>query len=355
MVSTVSWEAVGYDGTTTEPIAMQVAVRRGALDVQPMSADDEPTRRRRPPRRWPFDEIDISQCFETAPRIIDWPGVGWSLQLHDRDGRFDTTLRTAGWRPGLAARWQASRSGAAMAGVVLVVLAVWLERDGLGLATEAATPLVSLKVDRHLDRVAREWLHANWLDVTTLPAERRDELRSRYAAMVQKVDPDGEHELRFAARRGDPAFVNALALPGGTVYAFDGLVTCLGNDDEMVAVLAHELAHVRQRHAVRQLLRSVGSLALASLFFGDWSGMVASATAGLSSLAYSRDAEREADAIASDTLAAIGTPRTALANSFKTLTGCGLGVSGPPAIFRSHPPTDERIRAYQPSGSDQPR
>lgn len=346
MVSAAHWEAAGYDGTTTEPIAMRVSVRRGALDVQPASLDASLAQRRLPPRRWPFDEVDISQRFETTPRIIDWPGVGWSLQLHDRDGRFDPTLRAAGWRPGLAARWQASRWGVALAGAILVVLAGWLELQGLGLAAEATTPLVPLTVDRRLDRVAREWLHANWLAPTTLPAERRDPLRARYAAMALKVDPGGEHELRFTARRGHPDFVNALALPGGTVYVFDGLVNCL-DDDETVAVLAHELAHVRQRHGVRQLLRGFGSVALASLVLGDWSGMVANATAGLSSLAYHRDAEREADAMALATLAAIGMPRGALASSFRTLASCGVGAGGPPAIFSTHPPTDERIRAAE--------
>lgn len=344
MVSAGHWEAAGYDGTTTEPIVMHVGVRRGSLEVQPAPIEADRKLHRLPPRRWPFDEIDISQRFDTAPRVIDWPGVGWSLQLNDRDGRFDPTLRAAGWRPGLAARWQASRWGVALAGIALVLLAVWLERDGLGRAAQAALPMVPVRVDRHFDRVAREWLHANWWEATTLPAERRDPLRARYTAMVDSVDPDGEHELRFAARRGDPGFVNALALPGGTVYVFDGLVRCL-DDDEVMAVLAHELAHVRQRHAVRGLLRDAGGVALASVVFGDWSSVVGGAAAGIGSLAYSRDAEREADAMALKTLTAIGTPRAALARAFAKLGHCVPGASEPPAIFSTHPPTDERIEA----------
>jgi Zn-dependent protease with chaperone function len=344
MVSARHWDAAGHDGMTTEPIALRVAVARGAVVLQAAGDEASGETLRRLPERWPFERIAIGQGFEAAARVIDWPGERWTLHVLDHDASFDAALRAAGWRPGWIARWQASRWGAALAAAVLVALVVWLDRVGIGVAAQAATPMVPAKVDQHLDRLAREWLQKHWLAPTTLPADRRGLLHARFAALAKQVDPAGSYELRFTARRDQPDFVNALALPGGTVYLFDALVRCL-DDEEASAVLAHELAHVRERHAMQHVLRSTGGLALASVLFSDWSSVVGNVAAGLSGLAYSRDAEREADAIARQTLEAIGLPGNALGRAFRKMQGCGPQVGELPAIFSTHPPTEERIKA----------
>ena len=75
----------------------------------------------------------------------------------------------------------------------------------------------------------------------------------------------------------------------------DGLVRFAGDEDAVLGVLGHELGHVAQKHSVRQVLQSVGVGAVASLLWGDFSGVAASVPIVAGMLGYSREFEREAD------------------------------------------------------------
>src|SRR3970282_576943 len=63
--------------------------------------------------------------------------------------------------------------------------------------------------------------------------------------------PDARHEFEFFAVR-DPA-INAFALPGGFVGVHTGLLVAAESESELASVLAHEVAHVTQRHIARVL------------------------------------------------------------------------------------------------------
>ncbi len=108
------------------------------------------------------------------------------------------------------------------------------------------------------------------------------------AKMLGEVDPGAE---KVRAGVANSEMVNAVALPGGQVLLFDGLIQQAESAEELAGVLAHEVGHVRERHVMTALLRQFGLSALASGFGGGF-GESAMALAGMS---YSRDAEREAD------------------------------------------------------------
>jgi len=91
---------------------------------------------------------------------------------------------------------------------------------------------------------------------------------------------------------GRAAIAFGMALPGSQVLLFDGLVQQAETPEELAAVLAHEIGHVRERHVMSALLRQFG---LSILLSGANSGVVDNVF-GFASLGYSRLAEREADA-----------------------------------------------------------
>jgi predicted Zn-dependent protease len=97
----------------------------------------------------------------------------------------------------------------------------------------------------------------------------------------------------------DPA-VNAFALPGGFVYVTRGLMTHLGSEAELVAVLGHEAGHVTARHGVNQMSKQIlatvglGVVVLANPDLEDWA-VLGELGLGLVFLKYSRDDERQAD------------------------------------------------------------
>ena len=87
---------------------------------------------------------------------------------------------------------------------------------------------------------------------------------------------------------------NAFALPGGTVYLFNGLLAKAENPDEIAGVLAHELGHLKHRDGTRNLIYNGGTSFLIGLLFGDitGSGALIFASRSLVTSSYSREAER---------------------------------------------------------------
>ena len=152
--------------------------------------------------------------------------------------------------------------------------------------------------------------------------------------------------------------MNAFAVPGGVVGIHTGLFAFAENEDEMVSVLAHELAHLSQRHFARGLeaRRSSSMVSLAGLL----AGLVVAATVGgdagmaamsasqayalESQLRYSRSNEQEADRIGLQTMERSGRDPSAAGDMFETLLS-KTRYSGTriPEFLLTHPVTEKRI------------
>ena len=98
---------------------------------------------------------------------------------------------------------------------------------------------------------------------------------------------------------------NTFALPGEILIVSDELVLLTANDDELAALLAHEIGHVENRHGLQSILRNDSALLTSTLCTGDFSA-IASASALLPTLllknGYAPEFEREADAYATSLL-----------------------------------------------------
>lgn len=139
---------------------------------------------------------------------------------------------------------------------------------------------------------------------------------------------------------------NALALPGGTIVVTDTLLRRAGTADAFAGVLAHEIGHVHHRHGLRAVLRDGGLLLTLSLVTGDAGGIVAAGGRALLGAAYSRDAEREADAFSVDALAAAGGDPRALGPFLRSLGDAGE-PSGLTSLLSTHPLTADREAAIE--------
>ncbi|MFA5494619.1 MAG: M48 family metalloprotease [Porticoccaceae bacterium] len=152
--------------------------------------------------------------------------------------------------------------------------------------------------------------------------------------------------------------MNAFAVPGGVVGAHTGLFRFAESEDELASVLAHELAHLSQRHFARgvqnQRASSMGTMAgllagiiLAATVGGD-AGMAAitatQAAALDSALRYSRQNEQEADRIGIETLYRSGRDPKAVSNMFeRMLAATRFTGQRPPEFLLTHPLTESRI------------
>jgi predicted Zn-dependent protease len=173
---------------------------------------------------------------------------------------------------------------------------------------------------------------------------------SRMTGPLLAALPEQEYVFRFHIV-ADPS-INAFALPGGTVVVHSGLLLKAASPEEVLGVLAHEVAHVTRRHSLRQMLGTLGLFAVVQALFGDLTGMAAVLTDGgaeLLTLRFSRDFEREADDAGWDYLLAAGVDPRGMLSFFTKLRGEEerLGPVGSAqdylALLSTHPTTPERI------------
>ena len=169
---------------------------------------------------------------------------------------------------------------------------------------------------------------------------------------IAGADPDREYRFLVV----DTPTVNAFAGPGGIIAVNAGLVTLTESESELAAVLAHEIAHVTQRHLARLLDRSqLGSLAaLASVLaaiaistqdVNAGQAVLAAGIAGTqqSALKYSRANEREADRTGMVLLDQAGFDPKAMPEFFERFQDWQRFTSTPPEFLSSHPVTVARI------------
>jgi len=187
-------------------------------------------------------------------------------------------------------------------------------------------------------------------------ADYLNQLGGRLVAAV----PGARQDFEFFAVR-DSA-INAFALPGGFVGVHTGLVATAESESELASVLAHEIAHVTQRHIARilgaqQQIQLPAMIAMAAaLLLGrsrpdlaQGAMMAAQGAAVQSQLSYSRDFEREADRIGFQTLAAAGFDERAMSSFFEKMqrTTRVVDDGSVPGYLRTHPITTERIADTQ--------
>lgn len=159
----------------------------------------------------------------------------------------------------------------------------------------------------------------------------------------------------FVVRSRD---INAFATLGGYVAVNAGLVLTAENQDEVAAVLGHEISHVTQRHIVRAveaaqkdrlpiMLGMLAGIVIGATGNGD---AVQAAVAGGSGLMqqrqinFTRGSEQEADRIGIQLLARAGFDPNAMANFFSRMQlAAHSGEQGPPEFLRTHPVTTNRI------------
>lgn len=171
------------------------------------------------------------------------------------------------------------------------------------------------------------------------------------SAALQKMTKkliDNPEELQIEVANID--MVNAIALPGGKVVLFNGLIASAESADEVAGVLAHEVGHVRERHVMQGLLRQLGL----SVVLGGADGMAGGTLNNLLSMSYSREAESEADQYSIEAMKKAEISPLPTAGFFRRLSRMdgsagredGSGITG---YMSSHPLSSERKRAFEAS------
>ena len=254
----------------------------------------------------------------------------WFGERHGMEARVDRLER----------RWRTAIAAAAFSGLAVVLFFAY----GLPRLADAAARAIPLPVERALGAQVDLLLRKLGLGDTRLDRARIDTLTKRYDAYAALVP--GAAQYRVAFRSADIG-ANAFALPGGDIVATDDLVRAL-DDDEVLAVLAHETGHQHHRHVMRSVLQGSAVALAAALLTGDVGSAGAVAIAVPTFLLdqhYSRAFESEADEFAFDTLERAGVSPRRFADAMRKIDAAGAKDADgePDGYLSSHPSSAARI------------
>lgn len=164
-----------------------------------------------------------------------------------------------------------------------------------------------------------------------------DSLRRRICAVAQR----GSCAVRVHVIREDE--INAFALPGERILVTTGLLREVESEGELAGVLAHEFAHVELRHVMNKLVKELGLAIIVSS--GTGSAVVQQVLHSLSSTAYDRRMEGDADRRGVDLLVRARIDPEAFANLTYRLGGRGVDPNGALRWLSTHPSSEERALA----------
>jgi Zn-dependent protease with chaperone function len=154
----------------------------------------------------------------------------------------------------------------------------------------------------------------------------------------------------FVVRRSE---ANAMALPGGQIYVFRGLIAKADSADEVAGTIAHEIGHIAHRDGTKAVLQAGGLSFLFGMLLGDFvgGGAVVLAAKTVLQSSYSREAEAAADAYGAELMTKANGNARALATMLDKIGGA---TEPGMTILLDHPQTKARIAAINRLAGTQP-
>jgi Zn-dependent protease with chaperone function len=291
----IEFSAVYYDGKTSahtpvrvDGLAQSLRIVGADVNIEVALADVRPDTR-----------------VGNARRTLDLPG-GAQLRTDDHAALatlFPRANRVEAWVQTLEQRW-----GYALAAIAVIAgFSAWCFVYGLPLAAKVAAGFVPIAIEAKLGEHTLAALDNSLCAPTALAAGRTQALRKSFSTLTAGLDDGYAYRLEFRTCTGIGP--NAFALPGGTIVVIDDLVKLAENDQQIAAVLAHEIGHVRRRHGLRMALQGAGVAALIAALAGDAVTITKLAVmlpTVLLQSGYSRDFETEADTYAFQRMQAVG-------------------------------------------------
>ncbi|MBP1748888.1 MAG: Peptidase family [Deltaproteobacteria bacterium] len=326
-----------FDGKTSRAYPVRVAFDGIALVISDNMQDNFYNAQ--------YSSIEIDPALGRTKRSIRLPN-GSLLQTNDLEAvnALETATginRSWNWVHYLETRWRA-----VVVCMFLIVAALFgLIYYAIPYAANYAAQTIPLQVTSSASKQALRMFDQRFFRPSGLNAGRKQEITSLFGRTISRIDPAYVNNYTIVFRKGMSLGANAFALPSGIVVVTDELIALSDNDDELTAIFAHEINHVKRRHALRSILQSTGVFFLVTLLTGDVTSIANLASflpALLIENGYSRDFERQADHEAGSLLIGLGKGTGPFQNILQKIDSSHpqtlkLGV------FSTHPETVKRI------------
>jgi Zn-dependent protease with chaperone function len=330
----ITWQGHYLDGKTADKQPVEIQLLGEGLRITTKSGAVF---------LWPYREIRQTQGFyRNEPVQLERGGKIPEILLI-QDHEFLTSLHL--FTPKAAKRFH----NPAMRGLRLrltlyaaggiIALGAFFYIWGIPLLAKTITPHIPLKWEKGMGDSALGFL---------APEENRcnnNELQQAVDEIVARLsaaDPDSYSFKVFVVK--SPVF-NAVALPGGNIVVFGGLLEKAESPESLAAVLAHEMQHIKKRHVTKRIIEDSSTGLIISAIAGDVTGSMlygVKIAHNLAMLSYSRQDEEEADAGGIKMLIAANLDPQAMISFFEIMKEKNSKFKMP-QYLSTHPDTTERI------------
>jgi predicted Zn-dependent protease len=251
----------------------------------------------------PLDGLAVkSGGFDQDRLVLSWTIDGDERQVYVKDPavihalktsvHLDVSRHTRQSMKGAARARQATTMWVwvAVVSIIALVAGLWMVSDIL---VRMAVNRIPIEWERTLGESARQEMLTGQRVVTEGPAVKAvEEITRRLTDHV----PGSLYRFDVTVVRNDA--VNGMALPGGSVIVYTGLLKQAETSEEVAGVLAHEINHVLLRHGVESMVQSAGVMTLVMVLLGNQQGLIGALERlgiQLTTMKFSREKETEAD------------------------------------------------------------
>lgn len=176
--------------------------------------------------------------------------------------------------------------------------------------------------------------------------EKDPKIKSYVSGIFERLKPQFNNRgMNFNVRVIRDSTANAFVIPGGHVYVFTGLLDMVGSDDELAAVISHELAHAERRHSLKNFRASTAAVAVLNAAVKNkkdratWGNLIGYLTL----MQFSRQQEDEADDLGQFKMAAAGFNPAAQVSLWEKFLKKHGDTKGLAQYLSTHPPSSQRI------------
>ena len=235
---------------------------------------------------------------------------------------------------------------------VTLIFFVFLLRYSLSLAIPFVVNVFPATWEQRIGENTYSAMSKTVLKDSALSPLRIKRLRKRATELAKA---NGFEAPKIIFHNSDLIGANALAFPGGPIVVTDELVRLLQRDEFILGVVAHELAHIRERHSLQQIIEVVGIAAVASVILGSDDTLLEEASViGINLWANknSRGFEKQADLLAQQYLKKGGFEESTFVFAIKKLTEHYCSKTAVQNIQDCIQDTDSGWLSTHPSGAE---
>lgn len=308
----------------------------------------------------PLDRLAVkSGGFDHDHLVLSWTADGDERQMYVKEPVVIASLRAL-VHPEVSRHIDRSIKGATrarqvtkmwiwitMASIVAVLAGLWIVSDVL---VRMAVNRIPIEWERTLGESARQQVLMGQRVITEGPAVKAVSTMTR--RLTDQL-PGSPYRFEITVVRNET--VNAMALPGGSVIVYAGLLKHADSPEEVAGVLAHELSHVVLRHGMESMVQSVGLMTVVMVVLGNQQGLIGALERlgmQITTLQFSREKETAADLHGLHLLHQANISPAGMIAFFERLA---KDEGTPMALLSTHPMSAERAARLNREASSLPK